>query len=193
MPSSTRRAAGLAVLLLTFLTKAPLGSQEIESLLPPLRGLPLDAEVRSPYEREKWPAVDPGAEKAVFLIAQALSWLGTPYLLGGMTKKGADCSGFLYQAIASSFGADPNLGPIPRRSEDFASFGFPLPQDAKIEPGDILLFSREGRVYHVGLALGGQAFIHSASEGARTGVILSYLWEGNWSRAFQGARRLYRE
>ncbi|TXT48776.1 MAG: NlpC (ORF-17) [Spirochaetes bacterium] len=144
-------------------------AQDIGDFLPPPRGIALDT------------------EKSILLIAQALSWLGTPYRLGGMSRSGVDCSGLLYNVIGSAYG---HGAPLPRRSEDFATFGVPLPQGASIEPGDILLFAQEGRVYHVGLALGGQAFIHAASEGSRTGVSISYLWEGGWGRAFHSARRL---
>jgi len=120
----------------------------------------------------------------ITLIAEALAWLGTPYLPGGFSRSGADCSGFISSLLQSAF---PDGGPFPRRSEDYGTFG----TEAKsIEPGDILLFARDGLIYHVGLALSDSNFIHSASEGARTGVIITGLGEGSWASRLFGIRRL---
>jgi probable lipoprotein NlpC len=177
-------------LLFLWLGLASPHAQDIGIYLPPPRGIALDAEVKSPFEKERLVSIAPGSEKSILLIAQALSWLGTPYRLGGMSRSGVDCSGFLYNIIGAAYG---KMALLPRRSEDFAYFGFPLPQGSSIEPGDILLFAREGRVYHVGLSLGGTSFIHAASEGSRTGVIISYLWEGGWGKAFHSARRLWED
>jgi cell wall-associated NlpC family hydrolase len=59
-----------------------------------------------------------------------------------------------------------------------------------MSPGDILLFARDGAIYHVGIALSASTFIHSASEGERQGVIISSLGDGNWRARLVGIRRL---
>lgn len=156
---------------------------DLAALLPPIRGLDFD----EPYPElnDRGPvAVEPSSEEGLSLIAEALAWLGTPYRLGGFSKAGVDCSGFLYNVLKSTV---PELGPFPRRSDEYAGFGA---KAEDIQPGDILLFSREGGIYHVGIALGESTFIHSASEGGRTGVIISSLYEGNWRRRLYGVRRL---
>jgi cell wall-associated NlpC family hydrolase len=121
---------------------------------------------------------------AMAAVAEALSWLGTPYALGGSSKAGVDCSGFVCEVLkASGLCADP-----PRRSADYASFGRPI--EGGMEPGDILVFGRGGRIDHVGMALSAESFIHAASEGPAKGVVISRLSEPSWARRFIAARRM---
>lgn len=162
------------------LPQAPL---DLAAMLPPVRGL----EFNEPYPdlNDRGPvAVEPASEEGLAMIAEALAWLGTPYRLGGFSKAGVDCSGFLYNVLKATV---PELGPFPRRSDEYAGFGA---KSEEIAPGDVLLFAREGDIYHVGIALSESTFIHSASEGGRTGVIISSLYEGNWRRRLYGVRRL---
>lgn len=162
------------------LPQAPL---DLAAMLPPVRGL----EFNEPYPdlNDRGPvAVEPASEEGLAMIAEALAWLGTPYRLGGFSKAGVDCSGFLYNVLRTTV---PELGPFPRRSDEYAGFGA---KSEGIAPGDVLLFAREGDIYHVGIALSESTFIHSASEGGRTGVIISSLYEGNWRRRLYGVRRL---
>lgn len=177
-----RPAAALLSLAL-FLCTGKIQAQDISSLLPPIRGLDFD-EPREEVNGGGAIAPDPLASERIALIADALSWLGTPYLYGGRSRSGADCSGFLGSILASAL---TGSGPYPRKTDEYASFG--IGTDI-IEPGDILLFALDGDIYHVGLALSADTFIHSASEGARTGVIISSLHEGNWAKRLVGTRRV---
>ena len=59
-----------------------------------------------------------------------------------------------------------------------------------IRPGDILLFGAGARIAHVGIALSADSFIHAASEGPRTGVIISSLDESSWREDLVTARRI---
>jgi probable lipoprotein NlpC len=163
--------------------ESPMAPIDLATMLPPVRGL----EFNEPYPdlNDRGPvAVESASEEGLALIAEALAWLGTPYRLGGFSRAGVDCSGFLYNVLKATV---PELGPFPRRSDEYAGFGA---KAGDIQPGDILLFSREGGIYHVGIALSESTFIHSASEGGRTGVIISSLYEGNWRRRLYGMRRL---
>ncbi|MCE1195171.1 C40 family peptidase [bacterium] len=164
-------------------TGTPQAHLDLSALMPPLRGLDFD-EPRPDLNDRGPVAVEPASEEGLALIAEALAWLGTPYRLGGFSKAGVDCSGFLYNVLKSTV---PELGPFPRRSDEYAGFGA---KSEEIQPGDILLFAREGDIYHVGIALSEGTFIHSASEGGRTGVIISSLYEGNWRRRLYGVRHL---
>jgi probable lipoprotein NlpC len=59
-----------------------------------------------------------------------------------------------------------------------------------LQPGDLVFFITQGRdISHVGIYTGEGSFIHSASEGPRTGVIYSRLDESYWQRTFAGAGR----
>ena len=177
-----RLAAVLLVLGLS-LTAGEAYALDISKLLPPVRGLDFDEPREEAWGRGAV-APDSLALERISLIADALSWLGTPYLYGGLSRSGVDCSGFLGSVLAFSLSG---TGPYPRTSDEYASFGI---RTDLIEPGDILLFALDGDIYHVGLALSADTFIHAASEGSRTGVIISSIHEGSWAKSLAGARRI---
>lgn len=155
--------------------------------LPGYEGLLLVGEVaEQPAEAEgAGGAAAPASRdtEKIALIAGALAWIGTPYQFGGIDRSGADCSGFLYSLLYSAM---PDRGPFPRKSDDFVAIGV---RAEAIEPGDILLFAENGDIYHVGLTLSATSFIHAASEGPQTGVIISSLQEGSWRFRLYGIRR----
>ena len=112
------------------------------------RALALD-ELRREYPAE--PAEAAGTAAAIFE--------GTPYLWGGATPWGADCSGL----VQTSFRLHGII--LPRDAWQQALIG----EDAGSDPlallaGDLLFFSdrEDGRVTHVGIALGSRAMVHSA-------------------------------
>ena len=121
-------------------------------------------------------------------VATAVGVMGTPYVWGGTSDNGFDCSGLIQYAYQQA-GIT-----LPRRSVDQAKAGQLIPRDiGQLEPGDILTFSREpgGPVSHVGLYIGEQRFIHSSS----TGVRLSLLSESDsngkhWLARWVGVRRV---
>lgn len=158
--------------------------QDIASFLPPIRGIPFD---ELPHWLPEGPPIDPGEEneELLVLIAQSLTWLGTPYRAGGFSRNGIDCSGFMHTILTEVL---PGKGPFPRQSAEFAKIG---KKADNIRPGDILLFAINGEIYHVGLSLSSSTFIHAASEGARTGVIISSLYEGNWRARLFAIRRIW--
>ncbi|HEY9054233.1 MAG TPA: NlpC/P60 family protein, partial [Rectinemataceae bacterium] len=136
------------ILIFIFGIQVPcLGAQVPELVLPPPRGIDFFAPRPDPGYLPPL-KVEEGDESRLRLIALALSWLGTPYALGGRGSGGMDCSGLLNRIIGEAY---PYLELPPRRSEDFANYGVPV---ESIRPGDILLFADGGKIYHVGLALG---------------------------------------
>jgi cell wall-associated NlpC family hydrolase len=82
--------------------------------------------------------------------------LGVPYLWGGKSPLGIDCSG-LVQTIFQSAGID-----LPRdawqQEEYFRDHKIPL---NFVKPGDILFFGRNKKITHTALSLGGSNFLHS--------------------------------
>lgn len=139
-----------------------------------------ERDVASPWV----PNLEPGHMAGIVLIAEALSWQGVPYRLGGQSREGVDCSGFVGSVLDAAL---PALGPFPRTSEGFAALG---KSQSGIEPGDILVFVEAGTVFHVGIALSEHSFIHSASQGPRRGVIISGLDEAYWARRLGDIRRI---
>ncbi len=92
------------------------------------------------------------------VIEFACRMMGQPYLWGGTSQKGVDCSGLTKAAYLSE-------GVIlPRNASQQARIGVGVDKDAidSFEPGDLLFFgnSATGRVNHVGLYMGDGRFIH---------------------------------
>ena len=115
------------------------------------------------------------------LVDSAKGYLGVPYLFGGTTRRGFDCSG-LTMAVYQLNGLR-----LPRSSEEQFEAGSPVDLD-EVRPGDLLFFATEGgrRVSHVGLYLGHGTFIHAPSAG-RT-ICEDRLDERYYRKAFVGAR-----
>ncbi|HYE58275.1 MAG TPA: C40 family peptidase, partial [Rhodothermales bacterium] len=99
------------------------------------------------------------------LVSTAKTLLGAPYLWGGTSTKGMDCSGFT-KTVYLLHGLI-----LPRDANQQADAGEAV-DDAgdfsKLQPGDLLFFGRkaqEGRaesIVHVGMWIGGGEFIHAA-------------------------------
>lgn len=116
-------------------------------------------------------AIAHGAEVSV--TESALPWLGTPYLWGGRTEQGADCSGFVQAVFAL------HRICLRRDSRDQFEAGEVIPGPAS--PGDLLFFAWEDKpVSHVGLGLGEGRMIH-ASE-TRGCVAIDALGDGAFGR-----------
>ncbi|MCL2374288.1 MAG: C40 family peptidase [Treponema sp.] len=123
-------------------------------------------------------------EARIRLLAAAESFLGVPYRWGGVDRRGMDCSGFVYVSFRDALHYS-----IPRTSQAMYNWAQRIPT-ANLQPGDMVFFVTVGtRVSHVGIYVGGGRFIHSASDGPRTGVIISHLSESFWQRTFRGAGR----
>jgi cell wall-associated NlpC family hydrolase len=116
------------------------------------------------------------------LAGTALSLRGAPYRNGGSDPKGFDCSG-LIQYVFSRY----NLF-VPREVRDLYRLGQELKPD-ELTAGDLVFFSTtEPGASHVGMAIGGDQFVHAPSS---TGVVrVEHLSANYWSMRFLGARRL---
>lgn len=90
----------------------------------------------------------------------ARRWIGTPYLWGGVTPAGADCSGFV-QSVFWMHGIA-----LPRDADLQAGIGAEIgagEELSELRVGDLLYFSeRPGTITHVAISLGGTQIIHSA-------------------------------
>lgn len=115
------------------------------------------------------------------LVETARSYLGVPYLWGGASAQGFDCSG-LTMSVYRLNGLQ-----LPRSSRDQYEAGSAVTKD-ELRPGDLLFFSTNGtgRVSHVGLYAGDGTFIHAPSRG-RT-ISQDKLSDAYYQKTFVGAR-----
>ena len=116
------------------------------------------------------------------IVEECKKYIGTPYLYGGLTKDGIDCSGFVFTTVRDSAGVQ-----LPRTVKALYSFVSIIP-DSKKQKGDLVFFKTvESKISHVGIYIGKDQFIHSVSDGPNTGVIVSSLKENYWKTRYAGA------
>ena len=115
------------------------------------------------------------------IASEAKSLLGTPYLWGGTTPAGFDCSGFTQYVFASQ-GIE-----LPRVSQDQAQIGSCEPYN-NLQAGDLVFFSFSGNgtISHVGIYLGNSQFISATTH---KGVAI-YTFTPYWLNAYIGAQRV---
>ena len=97
------------------------------------------------------------SDQTSIVISIALSMKGVPYLWGGNSSKGNDCSGFTQTAFMAS-GIQ-----LPRDARQQAKIG-KLIIDDQLKEGDLLFFGTGDRITHVGISMGGDKFIHQGSK-----------------------------
>ena len=119
------------------------------------------------------------------VLTAASELLGTPYMSGGAGENGVDCSGLIWYVFDKA--ARINL---PRMVVDLFDTGEPV--SGYLQPADLLFFDTlgEGTASHVGISLGDNRFIHAASAGSKTGVIISSLEEKYYKSRFLQAERI---
>lgn len=102
------------------------------------------------------------------IIEYAKQFLGVPYVYGGSTPKGFDCSGFT-QYVFNHFNIK-----VPRSAKEYANVGAKVSR-SDMKPGDIILFDRydDYLLGHVGISLGGDQFIHASTSKGK--VVIGYL------------------
>jgi hypothetical protein len=146
-------------------------------------------DVRLPDKGRAWiqrgdVAFDRGPLDIKQTIALARRFLGLPYLWGGTSSFGFDCSGFV-QMLHRQRGIR-----IPRDAGPQSRWeGFQPVVRNKLKPGDLIFFGASpDRVTHTGMYIGRGEFIHATTH--QTPVVqISRLKEAHWSELFVAARR----
>lgn len=119
--------------------------------------------------------VDPSelvqSSKGQEIVNYAMQFLGYPYVYGGSSPRGFDCSGFT-SYIYKQFGYS-----LKRSASDQLDNGTSVSR-SELQPGDLVMFkkgSSSRRASHVGIYIGNNQFIHSST--SRVGVIISGMDE----------------
>ena len=116
------------------------------------------------------------------LLRKARSAIGTPYVPGGMSPGGFDCSGFVCWAY-KSVGVN-----LPRTAREQSVVGKRINNVDDMQVGDIVAFRHPRRGYHTGIYVGDGKFIHSPHR--RTTVRVNSLDDPYFKGTFLGARRV---
>ncbi len=111
-----------------------------------------------------------------------LGYLGTPYVYGGESKSGIDCSAFTRTVYDQSVGEK-----LPRTAADQVKKGRPVSRD-ELKFGDLMFFNTTGaNPSHVGIYIGDDLFAH-ASEAF--GVTISSIESSYYKKRYTEARRI---
>jgi len=105
------------------------------------------------------------------LYIEAAGWIGVPYRFGGNTKRGIDCSGFVFQVYKKVYGQQ-----VPRHTKGLKKESRKVSRQ-HLREGDLVFFTgrrSKKKVAHVGIYLKDGKFVHS---GSSKGVTVSRLDE----------------
>jgi cell wall-associated NlpC family hydrolase len=122
------------------------------------------------------PTVSPGAGHPQAATI-ALRYLGVPYVWGGSTPSGFDCSGLVMYVYAQLGVTLPHFAA--------AQYGLGTPVDrSQLQPGDLVFFDS---LNHVGIWLGGNQFV----DAPQTGDVVKIETLSDWyAKNYVGARRI---
>ncbi|MEO8665171.1 MAG: NlpC/P60 family protein [Ignavibacteria bacterium] len=117
------------------------------------------------------------------VMFKIIEYINTPYLWGGTSKRGIDCSAFVQTVYYQALGVE-----LPRTSLEQSGVG-ELIEKPDLKFGDLVFFDtmRKGRVTHVGMYLGNGYF---AQSGSKTGVAVASLNDEFYTRTYLKARRI---
>ena len=132
------------------------------------------------FKKEKNPAIKPLDQSK--MMREISRYMGVPYLYGGTTAQGLDCSAYTLLVYKNAMGKV-----LPRSAAEQATMGRTVDfKDLKF--GDLVFFNTTGQQYsHVGIYLGDDLFAHAS---VTLGVTISSLQSSYYEKRYVGARRI---
>ncbi len=131
---------------------------------------------------ESQPATNTAETMRDRMMEVILSYVGTPYRIGGVDHSGMDCSGFSMVVFDSVFRVE-----LPHSAKEQSELGDKVSTD-DLHIGDLVFFRTvHRRISHVGIYLGDDLFAHASVE---QGVTISSLESTYYKRRYAGARKL---
>jgi gamma-D-glutamyl-L-lysine dipeptidyl-peptidase len=122
------------------------------------------ARIVTAYDYPGWVRVEDLAGRPGDPLAEARAFLGAPYLWGGMTERGIDCSGLVHMAYR-------RLGRlVPRDADQQEAAGEPL-SEADLRPGDLITYGDGTAATHIAFWLGEGRILHSTQREDVDGVV----------------------
>lgn len=124
---------------------------------------------------------DLSSKEADSILATAQNYMGVPYVWGGTTPTGFDCSGFTQYVMSK------NNITIPRTAAEQFDAGTSVDKN-DLQPGDLVFFTTyKPGASHVGFYMGNDQFIHASSVAQK--VTINNLSESYYTEHYIGARR----
>lgn len=161
----------LGLLSFVFILLTACGSKKQQVALP--------SDFKGPKELSRLYGVKITPDDNIFLYNEGAKWLGVRHRLGGNTKKGVDCSGFvaiIYREIYSK--------QLARSSANMLKYNCKKVSRGKLREGDLVFFRTGGKKKvpsHVGIYLKNGKFIHTSTS---NGVRVSSLSEPYYARTW---------
>ncbi|OKL36379.1 LysM peptidoglycan-binding domain-containing protein [Domibacillus mangrovi] len=123
-----------------------------------------------------------GSYSSAGLLSIANSMLGVPYVWGGSSPSGFDCSGFIYYAYKQAGKSVPRTN-----TEGFYSRSYEI---SSPKAGDLVFFSNTYKkgISHMGIYIGGNQFIHASSS---QGITVSSMDNSYFASKFDSFKRFY--
>ncbi len=114
------------------------------------------------------------------LYAQLKEWQGVRHRIGGLSRSGVDCSGFVYLTFHRRFGIDlPRTTRLQSRAGRYVS-------RRNLQPGDLVFFKTGIFARHVGIYIEKDRFLHVST---KRGVMVSSLEDSYWRKRYWKAVR----
>lgn len=120
--------------------------------------------------------------KYTSLEALANTWLGTKYKMGGTTKSGIDCSGYVMVIYKELY----QISLIHNAAKIFKDPRGESVSRGNLKEGDLVFFGDFWGISHIGIYLNGDRFTHASTS---RGVMISPMNDKYWSPKYKGARR----